>query len=89
VRPARRLAPCLLALASFSLLAAAPPPRPEVARLIAQLGSERFAEREGATRQLEAAGESALGALRKALTSDDLEVRRRAKRLVAALERKP
>jgi hypothetical protein len=82
-----------VASASLALLAAAPPPTPdpaaEVTRLIEQLGSEKFAEREGASKRLEAVGERALAALRAALTSDDLEVRRRASRLVAALERKP
>ena len=82
--------PRLLALSLLlPLLAAAPPPRPctaEVARLIAQLGSDRFAEREAASKRLEEIGEPALDALHKALSSGDLEVRYRARRIVAALE---
>src|SRR5205085_2689832 len=73
------------------LLAAAPPSRPsagEVARLIEQLGSEKFAEREVASKRLKEIGEPALDALHKALSSDDLEVRYRARRIIAAVENK-
>src|SRR5262245_22058117 len=76
-------------MAGSFLLAAAPPPSPraaEVERFIAQLGSDAFAEREAASKRLEAIGEPALEALRKALTSDDLEVRDRARRVVAVVE---
>src|SRR3954453_11493133 len=71
------------------LLAAAPPVGPsaaEVARLIEQLGDDDFDTREIATARLKLAGEPALDALHKALKSDDLEVRRRARRIVAAVE---
>src|SRR5438046_9469252 len=73
------------------LLAAAPPPRPwaaEVERLIEQLGSEKFTEREAASKRLAAIGEPALDALHRALSSRDLEVRYRARRIVAAVENK-
>jgi WD40 repeat protein len=59
----------------------------EVDRLINQLGSEDFAEREAAGKALEAAGEPAVKALQKAATeSSDAEVRRRATEVIGALE---
>jgi len=51
----------------------------EVERLIKQLGSDEFDERETATKRLQEIGDPALGALDKAATSADAEVRRRAK----------
>jgi len=57
-----------------------------VSRLIAQLGSERFSEREEACRQLEALAEVALPMLRQARPHPDLEVRRRVAELLQALD---
>jgi hypothetical protein len=57
-----------------------------VAELIGRLGSPKFEEREQAGRDLEAAGPVALDELRRALTSDDPEVRHRADVLVRRLE---
>jgi hypothetical protein len=57
-----------------------------VAALIQQLGSPRFDEREAATRALDALGPAALEPLRKALPSQDAEVRRRAVQLVRRIE---
>ncbi len=51
-------------------------------RLIQQLGSDNFTERESASKALEAIGEAALPALRKAQANPDLEVRRRAGDLI-------
>jgi hypothetical protein len=56
--------------------------------LIVQLGSERFDDRQEASRLLELAGEPALRLLRAALTSSDLEVRRRAEDLIPRIEMK-
>src|SRR5436190_4644521 len=82
--------PRLLALPLLlPLMAAAPPAGPsgaEVERLIGQLGDDDFDVRERATARLKMACEPALDALCKALKSDDLEVRRRATRIVAAVE---
>ncbi len=58
----------------------------QIDRLIKQLGSEQFAEREAASRELAAYGESALPALRRAAAgSGDAEVRRRARELVRTI----
>jgi sulfatase modifying factor 1 len=58
-------------------------------RLIRQLGSESFAQREAAGKALQGIGEPALDALRKAAgTSEDIEVRRRAGRLVGEVLRR-
>lgn len=59
-----------------------------VAALILQLGDDDFARREAASKELEALGEPALPALRKAKASDDAEVRRRAERAIRAISRK-
>lgn len=59
----------------------------KVEQLIAQLGSRKFPEREAASTALEAMGELALDALRRAAKSgEDAETRRRAKRLVCLIE---
>src|SRR5262245_53456070 len=58
-----------------------------VDRLIKQLGHEQFKKREEASKQLEAIGEPALDALRKAASADDAEIRLRAERLVQAITR--
>ena len=65
--------------------------RPEkgVKRLIAQLGSEGFKEREQATHELSKLGKSVLGSLKKATNSHDPEVRRRARLLVEQIEPPP
>jgi hypothetical protein len=64
----------------FVPVAAAAPNDKKIERLVKQLGSDKFKEREAATKRLVAIGEPALGALRKALTSDDREVRNRARK---------
>src|SRR5262245_30687920 len=72
-----------------AVLAAAPVAEreaPRVDRLIEQLGSDSFEEREAAERQLLALGETVLPALRKAAsTHGDAEVRARAERIVRAI----
>jgi hypothetical protein len=55
-------------------------------KLVEQLASEKFAERERASELLEAMGVTALKALRPAARSEDLETRRRAIRLIAAIK---
>jgi WD40 repeat protein len=65
---------------------AAPADAAEIERLIKQLGSDMFREREAASRRLDAIGEPAWDALGKAAeTSHDAEIRRRAERLVRAI----
>lgn len=67
-----------------SLPAADPPP--SIDKLVEQLGSPRFPVREQATKALRERGPDALPALRKALTSSDEEVRKRAETLIPGLE---
>jgi uncharacterized protein (TIGR03067 family) len=59
--------------------------RDRIAALIRQLGDQEFAKREAASRELDAIGEPALDALRKASRDDDAEVRRRAADILAAI----
>jgi hypothetical protein len=76
----------MLALGAF----AADTPRPESSeadRLVKQLGSARFLEREAAFKALDALGPAALPALRRAAQSGDTEIRRRAGELIAKHER--
>jgi hypothetical protein len=59
----------------------------QIVRLIEQLGSEVYAEREAASRALKRLGEPALEPLQKARQESlDAEIRRRAERLVAIIE---
>jgi hypothetical protein len=68
---------------------ARPPDAAAIKRLVAQLGSPKFQERAAADKQLEAIGEPALEILRDAAQhSGDNEIRRRAARLVQAIERR-
>jgi WD40 repeat protein len=65
---------------------AAPADAAEIERLIKQLGSDRFREREAASRRLNAIGEPAWDALGEAVaTSHDAEIHRRAQQLVRAI----
>ena len=78
---------CMSTLLLATLAAkAAEPDAGKIDRLIRQLGSEKFSEREAATEALQEIGGPALPALRKAFrTSDDPEMRLRADRLVEAI----
>jgi hypothetical protein len=87
------LIPVLLLGLALVASAAAPPAGDaeegaRIARLIEQLGSDTFAEREKATRALDEVGEPALEALQKATRSSEAEVRKRANSLVAAIEKR-
>ena len=59
-----------------------------IAELVEKLGSDRFEERETASRELQKIGEPALPALRNATQSKDREVRVRSEQLVKALDEK-
>jgi HEAT repeat protein len=61
----------------------------DVNRLIDQLGSDRFEDREQATQQLSQLGKSALPGLKEATNSPDAEVRRRAQQLIQQIEPPP
>jgi hypothetical protein len=57
-----------------------------VAALIKQLGDKAFTKREAASKELADIGEPALAALQKAaISSDDLELRRRAERIIQTI----
>jgi hypothetical protein len=61
-------------------------PANQIARLIEQLGNDDFAIRETASKELEAIGEPALSALRRAaVSSPDAEIQWRAERVVQVL----
>jgi formylglycine-generating enzyme required for sulfatase activity len=73
----------VVSVAAWSACLAAETETERIDRLVRQLGSEKFEDRELAGKALEAIGTPALGALRKAATaSADAEVRRRAGQLV-------
>jgi WD40 repeat protein len=83
--------PLLAALAlplGLVLLHAEPPSAERIDTLVKQLGSEDFADREAATRELAGLGESARAALEKAVAvSRDPEVVRRATELIEKLDK--
>src|SRR5205085_2416720 len=70
----------------FVSAVAGDPDDKEIARLVKQLGSAKFKEREAATKRLKEIGESLLKALDKAGASTDPEVSRRAQQIVAGIE---
>jgi HEAT repeat protein len=79
----------LLAL-GLSALSAAETDVEKIERLIRQLGSNEFEERNAASEELEKIGKPALEALRKALKdTKDAEVHSRAKALVDAISGEP
>jgi hypothetical protein len=91
----RLLLPVLALGLGFGLLAvlpgtaAEPAASPEkISKLIDKMGSSDFEDREEAQKQLDAIGEPALEALKKAMSSDDTEVRRRAEELIKKIEKR-
>jgi len=76
-------------LLGCGLATAAAPDAIEIDRLIQQMGSDEFAQRESAARALDTIGEPALGALKKAAaTAEDMEIRRRSEDLVKVIEKR-
>src|SRR5262245_40820914 len=67
-------------------LGKADPGGKEIERLVRQLGSDQFKEREAASNALGKIGKTALAALRKAAKDSDPEIRSRAARLILALQ---
>jgi hypothetical protein len=63
------------------------PNKEKIDKLIEQLGSGSFAEREKATKELAGIGVAALEALRKAAKSEDAEVRKRVEYILPKIER--
>src|SRR3954451_17874721 len=78
----------LLLVLPFVPAVADDPDDKEIARLVKQLGSPKFKEREAAMARLKAIGEPALAALHQAATSGGPEARRRAQHIVAVIEDK-
>src|SRR5438309_9623627 len=76
----------VFAIAATAVLGG-PPSSPPVEQLIAQLGSELFAEREAASAGLDAAGAAAMPALEAAARDANPEVARRAADVLARLRR--
>ena len=76
----------VLLLAPTLSLALAQPEPVSIDRLVEQLGSVHFAEREAASRALNTLGEPALAVLRRARSSPDAEISRRAKQLVTQID---
>jgi hypothetical protein len=66
----------------------AKPNKERIGDLIARLGSRSFAQRQQASKNLDAIGVPALEALRKATTSPDMEISRRARDLVDRIEKR-
>src|SRR4051812_16514519 len=78
----------LLLVLPFVPAVAADPDDKEIERLVNQLGSDKFKEREAASKRLTEIGEPALGPLHKAESHSDAEVRCRARDIVVAIEDK-
>ncbi len=77
----------LASLPTWVLVPAARPDAPQIDRLIQELGSPKFAERQAAAKALEDIGEPTVEALRTAAAkSNDAEVRRRALQVLKAIE---
>jgi hypothetical protein len=67
---------------------AAPASAEQIEKLIKEMGSTEFEDREKAQGKLDEIGEPALEALKKAMTSDDTEIRRRSEELVKKIEQR-
>jgi hypothetical protein len=82
--------PAVFLALGLSALSAAENDKDKIDRLIRELGSDEFAQREAASAELEKIGKPALDALRKAAKeSKDAEVKVRAKALVDAISGEP
>jgi WD40 repeat protein len=84
----KALASVLVVVLGSGAVVARDEPPPEIDKLIRQLGDEDFDTREAATAKLAEVGEPALPALKKAAAeSRDVEVKQRAAKLVARIEK--
>lgn len=77
----------LAPMISLPSLADESPSKEKIDKLVEQMGSGSFSEREKATKELAAIGVPALEALRHAVKSDDAEVRKRAEEIIPKIER--
>jgi hypothetical protein len=83
--PQRILA--LIVTATIGIACFADVPTSDADKLVAQLGSTKFAEREAALKALEALGPAALPALKRGADAKDPEVRKRVADLIAKYDR--
>jgi hypothetical protein len=84
----RRSQACILLLAVATLplgLASGEEPQTQIKKLISQLGSTGFAERERATAALKKIGKPAIPALKEALKSKELEIKCRAQSILSVI----
>ncbi len=88
ILPTMLLVVGLIGLAVWPVPAAEPADTAKIAKLVEQLGSDTFSDRQKASEALDAIGEPALNALRKAAQSTDAEVRKRAQELVERIEKR-
>jgi hypothetical protein len=86
--PAMLLVVGLIGLAVWPVPAAEPADTAKIAKLVEQLGSDTFSDRQKASEALDNIGEPALNALLKAAESTDAEVRKRAQELVERIEKR-
>ncbi len=80
--------PALLVALAVGVAKEPPPKFTEAAKLVEQLGSQDFAEREAATKRLEELGTTALEELRIGVKSENPETARRAQDLLRKVERR-
>jgi hypothetical protein len=76
----------LLLVLPFVPVVADDPADAEISRLVKQLGSDVFIDREAARKRLYEIGAPAVDALQKAMINSDLETRRRAEELLLAID---
>src|SRR3954471_12513114 len=75
----------LLLMLPFVPAVAHDPDDKEIARLVKQLGSSDFEERDAATKRLTEIGEPAVDALVRAMMTNDVEARRRAEAILTEI----
>src|SRR5947208_908164 len=78
----------LVLVLPFVPAVAVDPDDKDIERLVKQLGSDKFRQREEAAKRLTEIGEPALDPLQQAASRGDLELRRRAEAIIAAIENK-
>lgn len=78
----------LFVAAAFAGARSAPPAAKEIRALVSQLGSDEYADREAAAKQLEELGEAAVAELRAGCKSESPEIARRSQDILRKVERR-